>query len=38
MEIGTAAADQKPLPNAPVSGGYTQNIPDIKNFVRVMGV
>jgi hypothetical protein len=32
MEIGIAATDQKSVPDTPLSGGYTQNVPDINNF------
>jgi hypothetical protein len=38
MEIRTAAKDQKYLPDTPLSWGYIRNVPDINNFVRVMGV
>ena len=38
MEMGTTVKDKKFLPNTPLSGGYTQNVPDINNFLRVMGV
>lgn len=37
-DFGTVATDQKSLPNTNLSGGYTQNIPDINNFVHVVVV